>query len=166
MNNNLTLFFLSYIFFIILSGCHTAEMVQGPDGSWYETGRQVAYPNYEVVRNQKSIQFPESLQIQLVAYREKHGFWPYSVEGFALDSKKNQIAIRNLSNQGYSDVLFINQTDTLNIYFKFEKLYKVKHHEADDNNTRAKYIPGLWKYYLQPDGKFGLERKLYVKYYR
>lgn len=65
---------LSIALLTIFQGCYTAEMAQNPDGSWYETGRQVLnLPAVEHIRDYKDIKFPGAFQKQLVDYRNALG---------------------------------------------------------------------------------------------
>ena len=148
-----------------LWGCYTAEMAQNPDGSWYETGRQVStLPSVEHVRSYKDIRFPVALQKQLIDYRSHFGIWPYTIEGFMQESILHNDLINSLYKEGYKDMLFVSQSDTLLIYFNFAAKSIKKYNTRDEDEVTTNLIPSVWKYYPSTDGNFGFEQDLYVDY--
>lgn len=158
------LIWIIIVFCLVFVHCHTAELVQGPNGSWYETGQEVAYPELQVIRSKKDIAFPMELEIQLVTYRKELGTWPYTIEAFIFESKKNKAVIQSLINNGYSDLLFIPQSDTLFIYFRFAKQLKVKYSQGADGYIKTNSIPGVWKYYPTSSGNLKIKEELYIDY--
>lgn len=157
-------FYASLLLTISFTACHTAEMVQGSDGSWYETGRQTFYPQFEVLRGKKDLEFPLALQLQTIAYYEQSGMWPLSLESFKETSERNREIINDLTEKGYHDLLFLQQADTLFIYFKFIKQLKVTYHYADDGYIRSQGVPGVWKFYPDTNQQIISRQELYVKY--
>lgn len=157
-------FYTCLIITLALTSCHTTEMVQGPDGSWYETGRQTTYPQFEVLRGRKDLDFPLDLQRQTIAYYEQFGIWPLSLESFKEASERNRKIINGLPAKGYQELLYLQRADTLFIYFKFIKQLKVTHHYADDGDIHSKAVPGVWKFYPNIDQQIISRQELYVKY--
>lgn len=79
-------------------------------------------------------------------------------------SERNEGLIQSLYEQGFQDLLFLQQADTLLLYFNFSKQMKIKHSEVDEGYTKTNLIPGVWKFFPATNGKIHTKEELYVDY--